>query len=46
MIIFVSKDQFLLLPTVGLVVDRGIWLTFAFMRLGVAFRLLGKPDGV
>lgn len=39
------KEQFLLLPTFGIVFDdSGIWFTVAFAFYGVSFRVYRFPD--
>lgn len=38
-IIFIDKEQFLLLPTLGLVFHEGIFLTLGFMSLCLSIRL-------
>ena len=46
MIVFRHKEQFLLLPTFGIVFDDGggIWFTIAFAFYGISFRVYKFPD--
>lgn len=44
MILFQNKEQFLLLPTFGIVIDDGgVWFTVAFAFYGVSFRVYRFP---
>lgn len=42
-IIFIDREQFLLLPTFGLVFHEGVFLTLGFMSFCLSIRLR-KPD--
>lgn len=45
MITYKFKEQFLFLPTFGIVSDDGgVWFTVAFAFYGVSFRLYKFPD--
>ena len=48
MAVFETKDQILLLPTFGIVRDGNqLWLTFAFLKYGLSFKIANcgnNPD--